>query len=123
MTARSVTPNAIATTHWVHVTTLSEIFGVARCRVVRKVATPAQLPEQPPRNKQWPSSSEQILSVTDAHKDVELVKSIYSALIEAKKMCGESVEDFSFPRFHRLIASQADGLKERLGCDRVCIYD
>jgi len=26
---------------------------------------------------------------------------------------------FSFPRFHRLIASKADTLKERLGCDRV----
>jgi hypothetical protein len=55
----------------------------------------------------------------DAHKDVELVKNIYSALVEAKKVCGEPVEDFSFPRFHRLIASQADGLKERLGCERV----
>ncbi len=55
----------------------------------------------------------------DAHKDVERVKDIYSALIEAKKVCGESTEDFSFPRFHRLIASQADGLKERLGCERV----
>lgn len=56
----------------------------------------------------------------DAHKDVELVKNIYSALVDAKKVCGESVDDFSFPRFHRLIASQADGLKERLGCERVC---
>ena len=58
-------------------------------------------------------------SCNDAHKDVELVKNIYSALVDAKKVCGESVEDFSFPRFHRLIASQADGLKERLGCERV----
>ena len=55
----------------------------------------------------------------DAHKDVELVKNLYSALVEAKKVCGEPVEDFSFPRFHRLIASQADGLKQRLGCERV----
>lgn len=55
----------------------------------------------------------------DAHKDVELVKNLYSALIEAKKVCGEPVEDFSFPRFHRLIASQADSLKQRLGCERV----
>ena len=55
----------------------------------------------------------------DAHKDVELVKNIYSALVEAKKVCGEPVEGFSFPRFHRLIASQADGLKQRLGCERV----
>jgi len=55
----------------------------------------------------------------DAHKDVELVKNLYSALVEAKKVCGEPIEDFSFPRFHRLIASQADGLKERLGCEKV----
>jgi hypothetical protein len=55
----------------------------------------------------------------DAHKDVELVKNLYSALVEAKKVCGEPVEDFSFPRFHRLIASRADGLKDRLGCERV----
>lgn len=55
----------------------------------------------------------------DAHKDVELVKNLYRALVEAKKVCGESVENFSFPRFHRLIASRADGLKERLGCERV----
>jgi hypothetical protein len=55
----------------------------------------------------------------DAHKDVELVKSVYSALIDAKKVCGEPTEDFSFPRFHRLIASQADGLKERLGCKQI----
>ncbi len=55
----------------------------------------------------------------DAHKDVELVKNLYSTLLEAKKACGEPTEDFSFPRFHRLIASQADGLKERLGCERV----
>ena len=55
----------------------------------------------------------------DPHKDVELVKRVYSALIEAKKVCGEPVEDFSFPRFHRLIASQADNLKARLGCERI----
>lgn len=55
----------------------------------------------------------------DAHKDVELVKNVYTALIEAKKVCGEPVEDFSFPRFHRLVASQADVLKQRLGCERV----
>ena len=55
----------------------------------------------------------------DAHKDVQLVKDVYSALMEAKKACGEPLEDFSFPRFHRLVASQADGLKERVGCKRV----
>jgi hypothetical protein len=55
----------------------------------------------------------------DATRDVEMVKQIYGALLEARKVCGEPVEDFSFPRFHRLIASKADSLKESLGCDRV----
>jgi hypothetical protein len=55
----------------------------------------------------------------DAHKDVQLVKDVYSSLLEAKKACGEPIEDFSFPRFHRLLASQADGLKDRVGCRRV----
>jgi hypothetical protein len=50
---------------------------------------------------------------------VQLVKDVYDALMEAKKVCGEPIDDFSFPRFHRLVASQADGLKERLGCNRV----
>ncbi len=55
----------------------------------------------------------------NAQKDVTTVKSLYDSLLEAKRRCGESTADFSFPRFHRLIASKADALKERLGCDRV----
>ena len=55
----------------------------------------------------------------DATRDVETVKKIYGALLEAKKVCGESVEDLSFPRFHRLIASKAETLKESLGCASV----
>lgn len=55
----------------------------------------------------------------DAHREVEVVKNIYVSLIEAKRRCGEPTEDLSFPKFHRLLASKADGLKEQLGCDRV----
>jgi len=55
----------------------------------------------------------------DAHREVELVKNLFNSLVEAKRTCGEATEDLSFPKFHRLIASKADGLKEKLGCDRV----
>lgn len=55
----------------------------------------------------------------DAHKDVPTVRQLYDALIEAKMKCGEPTEDLSFPRFHHLIATKADNLKERLGCERV----
>ncbi len=59
------------------------------------------------------------LICADAHKDLETVRQLYQALIEAKTKCGEPTEDFSFPRFHRLVASRADSLKEKLKCDRV----
>ena len=55
----------------------------------------------------------------DAHKDVPTVKQLYDALLEAKMKCGEPTEDLSFPRFHHLIATKTDTLKERTGCDRV----
>lgn len=55
----------------------------------------------------------------DAHKDVSTMKSLYDSLLEAKRRCGESTAGFSFPRFHRLIASKADSVKERSECDRV----
>jgi len=58
-------------------------------------------------------------SCADANKDVEMVKNLYKALIEAKTKCGEPIADLSFPKFHRLIASKADSLKERSGCELV----
>jgi hypothetical protein len=56
---------------------------------------------------------------SDAHHDVQTVKEIYEALVEAKRRCNEPTDDLSFPRFHRLIASKTDNLKEHLGCERV----
>ena len=55
----------------------------------------------------------------DAHKEIEVVKNLYTSLLEAKEKCGESTENISFPKFHRLVAQKADGLKEKSGCDRV----
>jgi hypothetical protein len=55
----------------------------------------------------------------DAHREVEMVRNLFDSLVEAKRVCGEATEDLSFPKFHRLIASKADGLKEKLGCNQV----
>jgi hypothetical protein len=55
----------------------------------------------------------------DAHHEVEVLKNLYNSLVEAKQRCGEPTGDLSFPKFHRLIASKADGLKQQFGCDRV----
>ena len=55
----------------------------------------------------------------DAHHEIEVLKNLYNSLVEAKKSCGEPTEDLSFPKFHRLVASKADGLKQQFGCERV----
>ena len=55
----------------------------------------------------------------DAHKEIDVVKSLYASLVEAKQRCGEPTEGFSFPKFHRLVAQKADGLKEQSGCEKV----
>ncbi|HSK63497.1 MAG TPA: MXAN_5187 C-terminal domain-containing protein [Pyrinomonadaceae bacterium] len=55
----------------------------------------------------------------DPHKEIEVVKNLYTSLLEAKEKCGESVENISFPKFHRLVAQKSDSLKEKSGCDSV----
>ncbi|HKV36865.1 MAG TPA: MXAN_5187 C-terminal domain-containing protein [Pyrinomonadaceae bacterium] len=59
------------------------------------------------------------ISCRDPHKEIEVVKSLYTSLLEAKQRCGEPTEGFSFPKFHRLVAQKTDALKEKTGCERV----
>jgi hypothetical protein len=55
----------------------------------------------------------------DAHKEIDVLKSLYTSLLQAKEKCGEPTEGFSFPKFHRLVAQKADSLKAKSGCNRV----
>ena len=58
-------------------------------------------------------------SCTDVRHDVQTVKGVYDALIEAKLSCGEPVRDLSFAKFHRLIMDRTETMKEKIGSDRV----
>jgi hypothetical protein len=55
----------------------------------------------------------------DARTDVSTVRGIYEALVDARRRCGESAEDLSFARFHRMITEKSEALKSRAGCGRV----
>ena len=59
------------------------------------------------------------IACRDPHKEIEVVKSLYTSWLEAKQKCSEPIDGFSFPKFHRLVAQKADGLKEKSGCKRV----
>src|ERR1044072_4511914 len=55
----------------------------------------------------------------DARSDVATVRGIYEALVEARRRCGETTDDLSLARFHRMVAGKSDALKSRAGCDVV----
>ena len=56
---------------------------------------------------------------TDVRHDVETIKSVYDALMEAKRSCGEAGQDLSFARFHRLVVERTEAFKEKVGNDRM----
>jgi hypothetical protein len=58
-------------------------------------------------------------SCADVRHDVQTVKGVYDALIEAKRSCGEPIRDLSFAKFHRLIMERTETMKEKIGSARV----
>lgn len=56
---------------------------------------------------------------TDVRHDVQTVKGLYDALMEAKRSCGESAHDLSFAKFHRLIVERTEAMKGKIGTDRM----
>ena len=55
----------------------------------------------------------------DVRHDVQTVKGLYDALMEAKRSCGEPAHDLSFAKFHRLIMERTEVMKEKIGTERV----
>ena len=56
---------------------------------------------------------------SDPRGDVRTVRGLFDALVEARRSCGESTEDLSFARFHRMVTEKSEALKERAGCERI----
>jgi hypothetical protein len=72
-----------------------------------------------PEEESAPESRPRTFVCADVRNDVATIKSLYETLVESKKLCGEPTEDFSFARFHRMVAEKAEALKTRAGCERV----
>ena len=58
-------------------------------------------------------------SCTDVRHDVQTIKGVYDALMDAKRACGEAGQDLSFAKFHRLVVERTEALKEKIGMDRM----
>jgi len=55
----------------------------------------------------------------DVRHDVQTIKGVYDALMDAKRACGEAGQDLSFAKFHRLVVERTETLKEKVGTDRM----
>ena len=66
-----------------------------------------------------PESSPATFVCADARSDVQTVRGLYDALVEARRSCGEPTDDLHFSRFHRMVAEKSEALKQRAGCERV----
>jgi hypothetical protein len=51
----------------------------------------------------------------DVQHDVRTVKGVYDKLIEAKRSCGETTQDLSFAKFHRMMMERTENMKAQLG--------
>ena len=78
--------------------------AVARRQAAREEAAPFERSE---------------FACSDVRHDVRTVKGVYDALMEAKRSCGETTNDLSFARFHRLVMERTEAMKEKLGTERV----
>lgn len=76
-------------------------------------------PARRPAPQHEPESPSASFVCSDPRADVRTVRGLFDALVEARRKCGESTEDLSFARFHRMVAEKSEALKERAGCERV----
>lgn len=74
--------------------------------------------EREAREKQTPFKPS-TFACSDVRHDVQTIKGVYDALMEAKQACGESSQDLSFAKFHRLVVERTQAMKEEMGTDRV----
>jgi hypothetical protein len=70
------------------------------------------------QEKQAPFTASKF-SCSDVRHDVQTIKGVYDALMDAKRACGEAGQDLSFAKFHRLVVERTEALKEKIGTDRM----
>ncbi|MCS7080118.1 MAG: response regulator [Chloracidobacterium sp.] len=59
------------------------------------------------------------VTFTDPAKEEALARQLYDAVVAAKRQCGESIQDFTFARFHRILCDQSAKIKSQLNCTHI----
>ncbi len=66
-----------------------------------------------------PVQGEFRVTFADPAAEEALAKQLYEAVVAAKRQCGESLQDFTFARFHQILCDQAAKIKSHLKCTHI----
>jgi CheY-like chemotaxis protein len=59
------------------------------------------------------------VTFSDPAREEHLARQLYDAVVTAKRMCNEALDDFTFARFHRILCEQATRIKAQLNCTHI----
>ncbi len=59
------------------------------------------------------------VTFSDPAREEHLARQLYDAVVTAKRLCGEALDDFTFVRFHRILCEQATKIKAQLNCTHI----
>ncbi|MBX7221713.1 MAG: response regulator [Blastocatellia bacterium] len=76
-------------------------------------------PAPPPAAPAAPPAVDVSVTFADPQAEPVMVQKLFDAVVAAKKQCGESLDEFTFQRFQRILAEQAAKIKSQLNCSRV----
>ncbi len=64
-------------------------------------------------------SAAQARRCTDPTAEPDKVRQLYSALVSAKRTCGEPTDEVPFDRFEKIIDAQVKQIRSKLNCDAI----
>ncbi len=73
----------------------------------------------PAQSPSAPIQGEFRVTFADPAAEEALAKQLYEAVVAAKRQCGESLQDFTFARFHQILCDQAAKIKNQLKCTHI----
>lgn len=70
----------------------------------------------PPQPKQFSGYS---VTCSDPQMEVDKIITLYNAVIDAKRQCGEPTDKLSFEQFHKIVVAQSNKLKAQFQCPSI----
>lgn len=72
-----------------------------------------------PREPEPAAFESSTVRCTDPGAEPDKVRELYTALVNAKRTCGEATDEVPFARFEKIIEAQVKQIRSKLNCDAI----